>query len=248
MSIERASPSEQIANALRAEIEDGTLKPGQPLPSDAELAARFGVSTPTATKARAMLVALGLVSSRSGAASTVRAQTPSPISPDTHVRRARRTGRIYPEGHHARITHVGLARASAEIATVLGTDPGASMIERCRITYAADDTPLATSTTYFPATLLDQCPALMRTERIKQGTTLYIEQQTGRTAATIEASVVCVPGGTGADSDATKLELPPDSCVLALSTTTFDTHGVVLAHEIELYPPATPVVLGLISL
>jgi DNA-binding GntR family transcriptional regulator len=248
MSIQRASPSEQIANALRAEIEDGTLKPGQPLPSDAELAARFGVSAPTASKARAMLVALGLVSSRSGAASTVCAQGLRPISPDTHVRRARRTGRIYPEGHYARIVHAGLVPASSAIAAALSSDPGSSVIERRRITHAADDTPLAASTTYFPATLLEQCPALVTTERIKQGTTLYIEEQTGRTAATIDASVVCAPGGTGPDSDAAKLQLSPDSYVLVLSTTTYDTHGVVLAYEIELHPPATPIILGPIGL
>jgi len=90
----------------------------------------------------------------------------------------------------------------AQVATALGTDPGAPVIERRRITYAADDTPLATSTTYFPILLTDQCPALLSTDRITKGTTLYIEQQTGRTAAKITADVACTPGGTEPDSDA----------------------------------------------
>jgi DNA-binding GntR family transcriptional regulator len=248
MSIQRASPSEQIADALRAEIEDGTLGLGQPLPSDAELAARFGVSTPTAAKARAMLVALGLVASRSGAASTVRAQRSPPIAPGTHMRRARRTGRIYPEGHYVRILRAGVVPAAPEIAAILEAEPDASVIERVRTTYAADDKPLAVSTTYVSAALLDQCPALVTVRRIKQGTTLYIEQQTGRTAAAIEASVVCGPGGTGPGSDVAKLKLSPYSCVLTLSTTTYDAQGVVLAHEIELHPSATPIALDLISL
>jgi DNA-binding GntR family transcriptional regulator len=248
MSIERTSPSQQIANALRAEIENGTLKPGQPLPSDAELAARFGVSTPTATKARAMLVALGLVSSRSGAASTVRAQSRPLVSPDYHVRRARHTGRIYPEGHYARIVAAAIAAAPPEVAAVLGTDPGASVIQRRRVTYAADDTPLATSTTYFPGAFIDQCPALVKTERLTQGTTLYVEQQTGRTAAEIRANVTCVPGGEGPDSDAAQLQVPPGSSLLALSTTTYDIDGAVLAHEVEMHPPGTPISLDVIHL
>src|SRR4051794_26669524 len=114
MSIQRTSATEQIANALRAEIEDGVLKPGQPFPSDGELAARFDVSKPTITKARAMLVALGLVTSRAGAASTVRDRGRAPISPGTHLRRARRTGRIYPEGNYARIVRASLAPASQD--------------------------------------------------------------------------------------------------------------------------------------
>jgi DNA-binding GntR family transcriptional regulator len=248
MPIQRASTSEQIANELRAQIEDGRLKPGDTLPSDTELATRFRVSKPTITKARAMLVAVGLVASRAGAASTVLAHSRAPVSPGTHLRRARQTGRIYPEGHYARIVRAGLAPASSKVATALGTEPGAPVIERCRITYAADDTPLATSTTYFPAIIADQCPALFGTDRILQGTTLYIEEQTGRTAAKITADVACTAGGTGPDSDAAQLQLPPDTYLLALSTTTYDTHGAVLAHEIELHPPDTPIILDAISL
>jgi hypothetical protein len=70
--------------------------------------------------------------------------------------------------------------------------------------HAADDTPLAASTTY----LIDQRPTLVKTERLTQGTTVYVEQQTGRTAAEIRASVTCVPGGAGSDSEAATLELP----------------------------------------
>src|SRR3954454_23004725 len=153
MPIQRATASEQIASELRAEIEDGTLKPGQALPSDAQLAVRFGVSTPTATKARAMLVALGLVASRTGAPSIVRDSGRIPISPSGHLRRARQTGRIYPEGNYARIERAGLTSASPDVAACLARSPGSEVIERQRITYPSDDVPIATSTSYFPAAL-----------------------------------------------------------------------------------------------
>jgi DNA-binding GntR family transcriptional regulator len=244
MPIEKTSASEQIANELRAQIQAGEFKPGSTLPSDAELAARFDVSKPTITKARAMLVALGLVASRSGAASTIR----DTLGAVHHLRRARQTGRIYPEGHYARIVHASLAPASPEVAAALAIDTGSPVIQRRRITNAADDTPLATSTSYFAAALADQCPALLSIERIAQGTTLYVEQQTGRAATSIAATVSCRPGGSQPDSDAQHLKLPPDTYLLALSTTTYDASGNTMAHEVELHPPDTPITLDVISL
>lgn len=247
MRVQRASASEQIANELRAQIVAGEFKPGQALPSDAELASRFDVSKPTVTKARAMLVALGLVTSRAGAASTVRDTGRDPVSTGHHLRRARRTGRIYPKGHYARIVRAGFAAASPEVATALGCDSGAPVIERRRITHAADARPLATSTTYFPGDLADACPALLATERIKQGTTLYVEQQTGRTAASIADTVSCVPGGSEPDSGAGLLQLPAATYLLAVTTTTYDADGAPIAYDIELHPPDTPITLDVVS-
>jgi GntR family transcriptional regulator len=237
MPLQRSSPSQQIADELRAQIESGELKPGGALPSDAELAARFDVSKPTITKARAMLVALGLVASRAGAVSTVRAAGRDRSEPGQEARPAQepRPARSYPRGHHARIVRAGLTEASPEVAAALGTEPGAPVIERRTITHAAGDTPLAISATYFPAILADQCPALLRTEPITQPAMLYVEQQTGRIAASIDAAVSCRPGA----ADAAQLRLAPETYLLALSTTTCDAHGAPLAHEIELHPPET---------
>jgi DNA-binding GntR family transcriptional regulator len=243
MPIERASASEQIANELRAQIEAGELSAGEPLPSDSELAKRFDVSKPTVTKARAVLVALGLVTSRAGAASIVRDVSRQPLPAGHHLQRARRTGRIYPEGHYALIVSADLTPASPEVAAALCVGVGSSVIERRRITRTADDTPLSTSTTYFPAELADRCPALLETERVKQGTTMYIEQQTGRAAASIAAAVFCKPAGDGSDA----LQLATGSYVLALSTTTYDVDGVALAYEIELHPPDAPITLDVIT-
>jgi DNA-binding GntR family transcriptional regulator len=243
MPIQKTSASEQIANELRAQIQAGEFKPGAALPSDAELAARFDVSKPTITKARAMLVALGLVASRAGAASTIR----DPVRAVHHLQRARRTGPIYPNGHYARIVHASLAPASPEVAAALAIDTGLPVIQRRRITNAADGTPLATSTSYFTADLADRCPALLSVERLPQGTTLYVEQQTGRAATSIAATVSCRPGGSQPNSDAQYLQLPPDTYLLALSTTTYDAHGTTIAHEVELHPPDTPITLDVVS-
>jgi len=230
--IRTTSPAEQIAEQLRADIDAGRLKPGDQLPSDQTLASQFGVSKPTVTKARAMLVALRLVESRAGAPSTVRDTSHDGVLASDRVRRARHTGRIYPEGHYARILSASVQPAPHEVASALGLEVGAPTIARQRVTYATDGEPLAESVSYFPGELADTCPALLETERILTGTTVYIEQQTGRRAATETTAAWCQP----ADPD-TRLALPDGAYVLVVSTATCDQAGAVIAYEVETHPP-----------
>lgn len=247
MGIQRTSTSQQIANELRAQIESGELRPGDALPSDGSLAKRFDVSKPTITKARSMLVALGLVTSRAGAPSTVSVRAEEPASTNAHLHRARSTGRIYPAGHYAKILRAEQTAASPEVAAALGIEPGEPVVQRQRITYAADDQPLATSTSFFPAELADQCPALLQTERIPPGTTHYIEQQSGRVATSIAGAVAARPAGSGPESARELLDLKRASYVLALSTTTYDANGRAFAYEVELHPPETPISLDVVD-
>ena len=51
----------RVAAAIRRQIEDGTLRPGQPAPSGAELSRAFGFSTLTCRKALRALIADGLL-------------------------------------------------------------------------------------------------------------------------------------------------------------------------------------------
>ena len=58
---------EQILEALRAQIEDGSLGVGDRLPAERELAARFGVSRTSVREAIRVLEVMGIVSVRRGA-------------------------------------------------------------------------------------------------------------------------------------------------------------------------------------
>ena len=58
---EPASRAAAIASALRGEIHSGALGPGAPLPSEAQLTARFGVSRGTVRQALAALRSEGLI-------------------------------------------------------------------------------------------------------------------------------------------------------------------------------------------
>jgi GntR family transcriptional regulator len=63
---------QQLASELGAEIERGTYPPGQRIPSEHALAARFGVARPTARQATDVLVAQGLLERRRGSGTYVR--------------------------------------------------------------------------------------------------------------------------------------------------------------------------------
>jgi DNA-binding FadR family transcriptional regulator len=73
-----ASLTAQVAAALRREIEGGARRPGDRLPPEPALIARFGVSRTVVREAVAALRADGLVESRQGAGVFVREAPPAP--------------------------------------------------------------------------------------------------------------------------------------------------------------------------
>lgn len=78
-------PQEQIANRLRAAILSRKFQPGDQLPAQNALAARFGVARDTAKKAIKRLEAERLIITRQGAKSYVRAQVERPVELRPHI-------------------------------------------------------------------------------------------------------------------------------------------------------------------
>src|SRR3954453_22406231 len=66
----------QLADELRAGIAGGTYPPGSRLPSESELAERYGASRGTIRQAFTVLAVDGLISSRKGTRRLVLQQTP----------------------------------------------------------------------------------------------------------------------------------------------------------------------------
>lgn len=69
--------SEQLADALALGIRDGQLQPGQRLPTEGALVARFGVSRGVVREALSRLKTLGLIETRQGSGAYVK-QLPQP--------------------------------------------------------------------------------------------------------------------------------------------------------------------------
>ncbi|MDP4992084.1 MAG: phosphonate metabolism transcriptional regulator PhnF [Marivita lacus] len=76
MNRKRTPVWQAIATALRADISEGRYQPGDQLPTEAQLAARFGVNRHTVRHALSHLVEGGLVRTRRGAGAFV-ASTPT---------------------------------------------------------------------------------------------------------------------------------------------------------------------------
>ncbi len=81
-------PYQQVANALRASILTRTLKPGEKLPSGAELGQRYGVARMTVQQAIRILRDEGLVVSRQGSGVFVRERTERPVGLRPHLESA----------------------------------------------------------------------------------------------------------------------------------------------------------------
>jgi DNA-binding transcriptional regulator YhcF (GntR family) len=80
--------SQQIAIKLRAAILTGRLTPGAKIPSQTELASRYGVARETVKRALDVLRAERLIVTRQGSGAFVRAQTQRPVELRPHIEAA----------------------------------------------------------------------------------------------------------------------------------------------------------------
>lgn len=93
---------------------------------------------------------------------------------------ARRTGKVYPPGQHARIVGAELVSAPDHVARALGIRESEQVIRRERVTYTGD-VPVSRSVSYHPGGYAAVAPALLSRERIEAGP-VYLEEQLGRHA------------------------------------------------------------------
>jgi GntR family transcriptional regulator len=152
----------QVIAALRAAIQGGEFPPGSRLPSESELAARFGVSRPTMNRVIWVLRTEGLIKPERGRGTTV-ARIPV-IRRSTIARQVREAreennarGAFAAEMQRLGMTPrsdvtMGQAAAPADIAGWFG-DPDliveeSTLFARRRVMYA-DDEPVQLATSYF---------------------------------------------------------------------------------------------------
>ncbi|HEX4092990.1 MAG TPA: GntR family transcriptional regulator [Trebonia sp.] len=112
----------RVAAAVRRQIADGTLRPGQPAPSGAELSRAFGFSTLTCRKALRALIADGLLVP--GPSRNARPRVADPQAPDLE-RDLAEAARALSAGLAARRHAAGLTQAElAALARVSVTTVG----------------------------------------------------------------------------------------------------------------------------
>jgi GntR family transcriptional regulator len=152
-------PSRRIADELRAAIESGELTAGQKLPSERELAARYGTARNTAREAFRLLETAGLVDIEHG--SGVFVHRPAPLirlGSDRYSRKYRDSGlspfllECAKQGKAGRfeVLSTGRGQPPQDVARTLGIPAGEqSALIRENIFWAGND-PVHRVTTYIP--------------------------------------------------------------------------------------------------
>ncbi|MGX1884441.1 GntR family transcriptional regulator [Streptomyces sp. NPDC055287] len=158
----------QIAEDLAQQIRAGVLPPGEKVPSESELMARYSVSQGTARKAVAELRPTGLIDTHHGKGSFVKSQPPVRRKSSDRFRRShRRAGKAayIAETEQAgktpgvTVLYIGPTEAPSEIAERLGVPAGTQVLARRRL-YFSNGTPTEEATSYLPWDIAKDIPEL----------------------------------------------------------------------------------------
>ncbi|MFS8203267.1 GntR family transcriptional regulator (plasmid) [Streptomyces sp. CWNU-52B] len=176
----RQSKYQQVADALRREIDNGTYAPGARLPSEAELAARFDASRNTVRSGLGVLVSQGLVTSSQGLGYEVRKHEvfqlnasrfenlTFPQNGDAYSTDVTNAGRRPHQTFRVEVT-----TTSDYIAERLKVEPGTRSVLRFCHRFV-DDVPWSTQATHYPDWLVQDAPRLTDPGDIEEGTTRYL--------------------------------------------------------------------------
>jgi GntR family transcriptional regulator len=231
MTIERSEPVyAQVARALRTDIKSGHYPPGAQLPSERELAERFGVSITTIKTAMSYLRAEGLIVSQQGRLATVAELVPL-IRTSSDVSAANgwytmleRAGR-----RPATVTTVDRGPATADAADALDIPPGSEVVIRTRLMQAENEPPVCLATSYFPPWVVDEAPELA--DPAAHGMPTWLRQAFGETYS---EDLIDARGATA--DEAGKLEIEPGSPVVVTKGVTRDQRERTL-HYIDVVTP-----------
>lgn len=227
-SIDRPDPPYvQVARHFREQITSGAVGDGDMLPSARQIARDWGITLATATKALGLLRSEGLVRGVPGKGTIVQSRSGLHHSAQDRAISIDRTGKIYPQGHYARIHSAELTACPQQVADALGLEPGVPVIRRHRTTYNAQDEPLSTSVSWFDGALARTAPLLLQAERIPAGTPGYIAEVTGRVVSTTYVQHAATAASQEA---AAQLGIAAESPVMVSQNRFVDQHGDVIEY------------------
>lgn len=223
---------EQIADALREAIGNGSHPVGSALPSEAELAAAHGVSRGTVRQAVSALQAEGMIGSRQGARRVVLSTAPSQSFAE--LRSFAQWARA---GGH---TPGGLAlesvrgQASGEEAALLQLAPGAQILRVLRIR-TLDGEPVLLERTVYADWIT---PVVERLPQDCESVTQALYDETGLVFAHGEHHLDAVAAGT---VDAHQLAVRRGSPLLRVRRTTTTPEGRPVETSDDRYRPGSVV-------
>jgi GntR family transcriptional regulator len=232
VSVRRGQPFyEQVADALRADIRAGTYGPGDQLPSERELRARFDVSANTVRAAIVALRTEGLVESHQGRGvfvterATLRRLSTDITDGAGFYTMLERMGK-----QPATTTTVTRGPASDEVADALGIPAGEEVVIRARILRTQGEPPTGSAISYFPVWVVEAAPQLA--DPTVSGLPVHLRTAFGDTYS---EDLVDARMPTAAERE--RLEIPAGVPVLIVKGVTRDQQHRTL-HFIDKVTPA----------
>lgn len=220
-------PSRRMADDLRANIESGELGAGAKLPSERDLAARYGTARNTAREAMAILTGEGLVVAHHGKGVFVCARRPlMRMGVDRYSRRLREETGLSPfrievmkQGRvpRAETRSVTSQPAPADVADRLGLRPDTEVIHR-ENWYFADEDPVRYGITYIPLAVAEGSPLATDKSLGKGGIYARFEELGWPVARIREEISARMPG----PDEAASLAMPPGVPVIEVLHTSMD--------------------------
>ncbi|MFB0632350.1 GntR family transcriptional regulator [Streptomyces sp. AB3(2024)] len=210
----------QIAEDIIQQVRAGVLKPGDQVPSEAEMAERYGVSGGTVRKAMLEIRASGLVDTRHGKGSYVRDRPPVRHRSSDRFRRSLRQGgkaaylaESEQSGATAKVSviYIGPIEAPEAIAQRLGVEAGTQVLARRRL-YFRNGAPVETATSYLPWDVVRDIPELFAENPGDGGIYARLEEH-GHTFAEFVETLRARPA---AKAEASELALSPGATVVHL--------------------------------
>jgi GntR family transcriptional regulator len=241
----------QIAEDLRAQIESGTLKPGQQLWTEIELRDRYGASRNTVRDAIKWLTTLGLVETRPGQGTfVVKKIDPYVTILTADPKKARREevtqyGEVdkYDESEEGELKkrdpsysepQVEIQKASSDVAFRLRIPEGSQVISRHQKRYI-DGTPWSLEASYYPMDLVNKgAHRLIEAEDIPEGTVRYLAELDRPQVGYRDLITVRSPSAT----EAMFFNVPQDGrvAVYEIFRTAFDKSGKPTRLTVTVYP------------
>ncbi|MER5672785.1 GntR family transcriptional regulator [Pseudonocardia alni] len=222
------APYKQIADQLRGAIERGELKPGDRLPSEADLMRHYDIARMTARQAIQELRTEGRVVAEQGRGVFVRLPAPvRRLASDRFARRHRDAGKaaFIAEAEKAGVApsvddiQVSRGPAPQPVRERLGLDEPGEVVIRSR-RYLAEGLPVETAVSYIPADLADGT-AIAEQDTGPGGIYARLEEAGHELAHFTEEVSARMP----TVEERRRLKIPSGTPVLLVVRTAYDTAG-----------------------
>ncbi|GGZ29955.1 GntR family transcriptional regulator [Streptomyces nitrosporeus] len=193
----------EIAAHYRQQIQDGTLRPGDTMPSLRQVCEQFGVANTTANRAYRALKMEGLTLPRAGVGTVVAGPISNNIA--ARVRLHESTGKALGGGESSRIVEVGTVGADELVAPRLDVSPGTPVHVRRRLV-SRGGVPVHISSSYYPSYVIAVTPELaepvstggsreLAAERLGVAQDHVLEEVTSRMATESEKAALGLTAG-----------------------------------------------------